>query len=145
MARIFEEEIFSGATVEEVAAEFAKIVERNYVKRLEFCQATSVDDREEYRYWEYRKNNEPDEVYKATEKKILTIIQNWESNKKYYLKERFFFRSKDEISITRSSGFYDDLYSGDAVKYSVCVNVEYLINIRDLIIFERIYTQGTKL
>ena len=90
MARIFEEEIFSGATVEEVAAEFAKIVERNYVKRLEFCQATSVDDREEYRYWEYRKNNEPDEVYKATEKKILTIIQNWESNKKYYLKEPFF-------------------------------------------------------
>lgn len=145
MARVLEEEIFSGATTEEVAAEFAKIVERKYIEHLEFWQATAADDREEYRYWEYRKNNEPDEVYKAAEKKILDIMQNRLSNRKYYRKEMVFFRSKDEISITKSSGFYKDLCLGKTIEHSVTVNVEYLINIRDLIIFERIYPQGTKL
>lgn len=139
-----EEKIFSGNTVEEVAEALAKTVSRNYLKHLEFWKATAMDDLLESNQWQLRIESEPEEVKRNAFDKILKIMKEPQENKQFF-KKWWLFRSKDIISITRSSGFYKGLLHGKDVEQTVSVNVEYLINKRSLTVIKKIYSQHTRL
>lgn len=139
-----EEKIFSGNTVEEVAQAFAETVSRNYLKDLQFWQATAMDDPHEYNQWQLRIQSEPQEVERNAFDKILKIMKQPQENMEFFTKW-WIFRSKDVISITRSSGFYEGLLPGKDVEQTVSVNVEYLINKRRLTVIKKIYSQDARL
>lgn len=140
-----EERIFSGNTVEEVAQAFAEEVTRDYLRHLEYWQATAVDDREEYRQWEIKIESEPEMMEKNAFDKILKIMQEPQENKQYFKKKWCFLRSKDVISITKSSGFYKDLLPGEDIEHAFPTNVEYLIDTKRLIAIKKIYSQYERL
>lgn len=134
------EKVIKGNTVEEIAKAFSDIVARNYLEHLEFWQATAMDDPYERKQWEVRIETEPEVVKKNAYAKILKIMKEPEENKSYYKKKWLFMRSKDEISITKSSEFYEDLLpEKDNVKYGVAVNVKYIIDKSRLTISEIVY------
>lgn len=139
-----EERIFSGNTVEEVAKAFAETVSRNYLRHLQSWQATAMDDLHEYNQWQLRIESEPQEVERNAFEKILKIMKQPQENIEFFSKW-WIFRSKDVISITRSSGFYESLLPGKDVEQTVSVNVEYLINKRRLTVIKKIYSQDARL
>jgi len=139
-----EEKIFSGNTVEEVAQAFAETVSRNYLRHLEFWQATAVDEPHEFNQWKLKIESEPEEVKRNAFDKILKIMQKPRENKQFF-KKWWFFRSEDIISITRSSGFFKDLLPGEDIEHAVSVNVEYLIDKNRLTVIKKIYSQYAKL
>ena len=139
-----EEKIFSGNTVEEVAKALAETVSRNYLNHLKFWKATAMDDLHESYQWQLRIESELEEVKRNAFDKILKIMKEPQKNKQFF-KKWWFFRSKDVISITRSSGFYKGLLHGKDIEQTVSVNVEYLINKRRLIVVKKIYSQYARL
>lgn len=137
--------IFTGNNVEEVAEEFAEIVGRNYLEHLEFCKCTACDDRDEFLYWEERIQTELECVKENAYTKVLEILQEPQKNRRFLKKKGLLTRHKKLFSITRSSGFYDDLLPEEKVKYAAAVNVEYLINKETFCIEKKIYPQGVEL
>ena len=125
-------------TVEEIAQAFAEIVSRNYLKNLQFWQATAADDLDEFLDWEEKIKTEPEKVKKAAFEKILQIMQEPQKNKQFY-KKGFFFRSKNIIRVSTESGYYKDLLPDKDITHTVAVNVEYIIDIQRRIIQKRIY------
>lgn len=129
-----EEVIFSGTTLEEVAQNFATIVCRKYQDYLEFWQSKAVDDLYEFYEWELRIESEPKKLKKKVFKKIMNVMREPEKNKRFFKREKLFFRSKEIIRITNSSTFYKDLLPEVDVKESLPDNIEYLIDKKNLTI-----------
>lgn len=127
-----EEVIFSGTTLEEVAQTFATIVCRKYQDYLEFWQSKAVDDLYEFYEWELRIESEPKKLKKNTYIKMMKVMREPEKNKRFFKREKLFFRSKEIIRITNSSTFYKDLLPEVDVKESLPDNIEYLIDKKNL-------------
>lgn len=140
-----EERIFFGNTLEEVAKAFAKEISRNYLQHLKFWQATAMDEPHEFHQWGEKIKSEPSVVERNAFEKILKIMKNPEDNKQYFKKKYGFLRNTDVISITKSSGFYQDLLPGEDIEHTVSVNVEYLIDKRYMTVVKKIYSQDARL
>lgn len=137
--------IFLGNTLEEVAQALAEEIRRNYLSHLEFWQATAMDDPHEFYQWKKKIESEPSVVQRNAFDKILKIMQNPKDNKKYFKKKWRFLRSKHVISVTKSSGFYQDLLPGKDIEHTVSVNVEYLIDKRHMTVVKKVYSQYARL
>lgn len=136
-----EKTFWSCSTVKELAQTFAEIVKQNYLSDLNYLKAIARDSPYEFIDLETKIKKEPNEVKSNAQKKILRIMQNPEINERFYKRIFRFFRSKNIISITKSSGFYNNLLKGVKIENTVAVNVEYIIDKRSLTIRKKIYLQ----
>ena len=130
---------FVGASFEEVADEFSKMVEQECSKHLEFLRDNAITDRDEPDYWEKRLKEEPKIVYERVYSKILMVIQKPDLYKEL-LKKRFPW-SKPVIRITRVSSFFEGIFPGP--QNAIPKNVEWLINVRKLSLEKRVYSKYT--
>ncbi len=138
---MYKEIIFSGNTVNQVAERFASIVSQNYLEALRLWKITAIEETEA-QYWKQRMQIEPEIVKKNTYQKILKIMK--ETNNPY-IRQTGLFKNSNVISITRASGFFNDLLNGKDIKYSVKPNEEYLINKKALTIEKRVHPDYKRL
>lgn len=128
------EKIFSGNNLEEVAKEFSEIIARNHLEHLEFWKSTVKG--KELNTWRKRIKAEPRLVRKNSHKKILEIMQKVKENEKFYKQKWLLFTDENQIVITKDSGFYEDLLPDQDITYSVHVNRKYIIDKKNLCIFQ---------
>ena len=134
---MYEEKIFSGNTIQEVAKIFSEEISRQYLKHLKFWQITSIDDNDEFWKLEEKIKREPSVVQKNVFNKILEIMQKPEANKKFYKKRLLLFRSKNIIIITSSSDFYNDLLTKGGIQHTIPKNIKYILNSENLTIVKK--------
>lgn len=139
-----EELIFSGSTVEELAEAFSELVSRNYLTELNFWRMAAIKEVDDSPYWENRIEEEPKEIKLNAYAKTLSIMQYPDRNKQFF-KRRGFLRRRHVISITRSSGFYDNLLPRRDVKHTVTANIEYLIDPESFCIKKKTYSEYVRL
>lgn len=130
---------FVGASFEEVADEFSKMVEQECSKHLEFLRDNAITDRDEPDYWEKRLKEEPKIVYERVYSKILMVIQKPDLYKEL-LKKRFPW-SRPIIRITRISSFFEGIFPSP--QNPIPRNVEWLIDTKKLSIQKKVYSKYT--
>lgn len=134
---MYEEKIFSGNTIQEVAKIFSEEISRQYLNYLKFWQTTSMDDTDEFFQWEQRIKSEPSVVQERAFNKILEIMQKPQENQKFFKKRLFILRSKSVILITSSSDFYEDLLPKGGIQHTIPKNIEYILNSKKFTIRKR--------
>ena len=127
--------IFSGNTVNQVAERFSSIISQNYLEALRLWKITAMEETEA-QFWKQRMQIEPEMVKKNAYQKILKIMKETNSS---YIKQKGLLRDSNVISITRASGFFDDLLNGRDIKYSIKPNEEYLIHKKALTIEKKVH------
>ena len=128
----------------DLAEAFATEVANKYKSHLEFLQATAVDDRNEYAMWTARIENEPGVVKERALKRIKSIMDNPQYNRKFYKKVWKVFVDWETIRIVPSTGFYKNLLGRD-ITNAFSVNVEYIISMRDQRLVQITHSQNVKL
>ena len=134
---MYEEKIFFGNTVQEVAKDFSEEISRQYLNYLKFWQTTSMDDTDEFFQWEQRIKSEPSVVQERAFNKILEIMQKPQENQKFFKKRLFILRSKSVILITSSSDCYEDLLPKGGIQHTIPKNIEYILNSKKFTIRKR--------
>ena len=134
---MYEEKIFFGNTVQEVAKDFSEEISRQYLNYLKFWQTTSMDDTDEFFQWEQRIKSEPSVVQERAFNKILEIMQKPQEKQKFFKKRLFILRSKSVILITSSSDFYEDLLPKGGIQHTIPKNIEYILNSKKFTIRKR--------
>ena len=127
-----------------LAEAFADVVAKKYKKHLEFWQASAVDDREEHAMWETRIQTEPDIVKERALKRIKSIMDNPQYNRKFFKKFWKVFVDWYTIRIVPSTGFYQNLLGRD-ITNAFSVNVEYIINMRKKNVVKITHSQNVNL
>lgn len=135
-----EKTFWSCNTVRELAQTFAEIVKQNYLSDLKYWLATARDSPYEFKQWNMRIKKEPNKVKRNAKRKILKIMKEPKENAKFYKRISRFW-NYTVISITKSSGFYDDLLKGKNIGNAFAVNVEYIIDETGLTIVKNVYSQ----
>lgn len=131
-------------TRESLAEAFAGVVAEKYKAHLEFWQASAVDDKEEYAMWEKRIQTELDIVKERALKRIKSIMDNPQYNRKFFKKFWKVFVDWDIIRIVPSTGFYKNLLGRD-ITNAFSVNVEYLIDMRKKNVVKITHSQNVNL
>lgn len=123
---------------------FAGVVAGKYKTHLEFWQASAVDDREEYAMWADRIQTEPDIVKEQALKRIKSIMENPQYNRKFFKKIWKVFVDWDIIRIVPSTGFYQNLLERD-ITNAFSINVEYQIDFRKKRVVKITHSQNVNL
>ena len=128
----------------DLAEAFAAEVASKYKSYLEFWRSTAVDDRNEYAMWTARIENEPGVVKERALKRIKSIMDNPQYNRKFYKKIWKVFVDWETIRIVPSTGFYKNLLGRD-ITNAFSVNVEYCISMRNQRLVQITHSQNVKL
>lgn len=136
--------IYVAISKEDLATAFSKEVNENCYCRLTHWRATAIDDPAEFEQWEQKRKSLPELAEKNSLERILKIMNDPNSYKKYYKKIRKgCFKRTTMISITDRSGFYEDLVKGECIGQPI--NVEYLLDLSTFTMIKRVYSQNISL
>ena len=131
-------------TLDELANCFADEIAKQYKSHLEYWQATAVDDREEYAMWEGRIQREPDTVRERVLNRIKAVMANPQQYRRYFRKVLKFFVNWNLIRIVPSTGCFQNLLARD-ITHAFAVNVEYLINLKEMKVVKIVHSQKVHL